>query len=592
MRMHHNILLSLIMLFCLLAMDRSAFAAVTLPLAPQDRHQVFVWYMVCYSESIDFYKQEIELAQRHGIDGFLLDCGEWMHPDANGKLQETRYVQNAETIYQAAEELHSGFKLIMLPEGSVQPAVPNMEDMIRRFAHRPNQFLCQGKVVLAGYGLDGPTVKTVQDDLEREGIQTLFVSQMYLRGCQVEASVGALNDIFHTSPNLDGFMQFSCVGPVGTVLLNNSNGEFACKRLNRIYVAGVCPAYNSWFLSDFHGVRGYGAMWEGAIRDNADWVSIVTWNDFNEDSGLVPYRWPGGAERCYFDRDETFLDLTAYYSAWYKTGVQPPITQDKIYYAYRTRARWEHTAWDVEKSQWIDFTKLEHIRDEIHDNVQDMVYTTAFLTAPAELTVRLGTTTHTTRLPAGVSQVELPMQPGVPEFILRRAVNGGMTVLADFCGRRQIIGNVTKDNSPHGYHLENRNWASGVAVGPVKRLEVASATLHPATTLVHIGNTPAALTTEKAGSGITFPVTGLTTGTYNVRIVYNNPGENDARFNLAGRRFPAPRGGCLLYPGLHAAHREKSLCHRLLLLVALCEYNRPALAVAARGGVGKTKNVV
>ncbi len=92
---------------CMLALLASCRlkATVTLPLEPQDRHQVFVWYMVCYSETVDFYKQEIELAQRHGIDGFLLDCGEWRSTDANGKKQLTRYVTNAENIFQAAEEL-------------------------------------------------------------------------------------------------------------------------------------------------------------------------------------------------------------------------------------------------------------------------------------------------------------------------------------------------------------------------------------------------------------------------------------------------------------------------------------------------------
>ncbi len=429
----------------------------------------------------------------------------------------------------------------MLPEGGVDSV--DVEDMIRRFYHRPNQYCCQGKVVLAGYVMDGQVVKTAQDALARDDIQTIFLQTAAPPRFQMAMSQETVSDLYADMPNLDGFMLFACCGPPARTVYDNANGEQASMRENKLYVAGLCPSYNSANLSDFHGVRGYGAMWEGVIRDNADWVSIITWNDFNEDSGLMPNRWPPGADKAYYDRDETFLNITAYYNAWYKTGVQPAIPQDKLYYAYRTRGRWQHAAWNAEKAQWIDISKNDnrqsmHSVDQIHDDVRDMLYTTAFLTAPAELTIRLGSETRTTRLPAGISQIELPLQPGVPEFILRRAVNGTMTVLADVCGRRQIIAKETKENSLDGTHLVNRTWASGVAVGPVKRLEVTAATLHPATTLVHIGNTAAALTTEKAGSGVTFPVTGLTTGTYNVRIVYSNPGENDARLTMLADGSP------------------------------------------------------
>ena len=48
-------------------------------------------------------------------------------------------------------------------------------------------------------------------------------------------------------------------------------------------------------------------MWQGAIDDGADWISIVIWNDYNEDSALMPGRWPFGSERYLFSRDESYL---------------------------------------------------------------------------------------------------------------------------------------------------------------------------------------------------------------------------------------------------------------------------------------------
>ena len=54
---------------------------------------VLCWYMVCFGNSVEGYKQEIELAQRHGIDGFLLDVGEWKQ---GNDLKPTNYVDSAD----------------------------------------------------------------------------------------------------------------------------------------------------------------------------------------------------------------------------------------------------------------------------------------------------------------------------------------------------------------------------------------------------------------------------------------------------------------------------------------------------------------
>jgi len=113
---------------------------------------VFAHYMTCFTLDVDFCKEEIRIAQAHGLDGFAMDFGEWC--DAAGK--PTRYVQNMDNMFAAA---------------------------------------------------------------------------------------------------------------------------------NKLYMAGIAPNYNSANVRDMQGLRGYGAVWEGIIRDNADWVEIVTWNDYN---GFAP----------------------------------------------------------------------------------------------------------------------------------------------------------------------------------------------------------------------------------------------------------------------------------------------------------------
>jgi len=175
--------------------------------------------------------------------------------------------------------------------------------------------------------------------------------------------------LFEGQPHLDGVFFFGVDDDVSGLLRTHATARRATLALKKLYMAGVCPAYNSANLRDFHGMHGYGAVWEGVIRDGADWVELTTWNDYNEDSNLMPFRWKDGWEKQYSDHDEAFLDVTEYYSAWFRTGVLPKITQDKVYYAYRNRSKWLRQAWNVKEGKWVDITSCPFPFDQIHDDV-------------------------------------------------------------------------------------------------------------------------------------------------------------------------------------------------------------------------------
>jgi len=275
--------------------------------------------MVCYGSSVEFYKEEIELAQRHGIDGFLLDVGAW----------EGRYIESTDRIYEAARQLNSGFKLAMTPEYSVQPFTDKVREMVLKYHDHPNQLKVDGKVVLSGYGgaaMFPPVIEKLKDD----GVNICLVPAVFLPRFVYNPSIETYADEFAKTPCLDGFMMFNA-DQLGNSISDNAAARRATLKLGKILGAGVMPAYNSANLQDYRGLSGYLAMWEGAINDGADWISIVIWNDYNEDSGLMPYRWPGGSERYNYDRDESFLTATAFASAWFKSGRQPAITQDQLF---------------------------------------------------------------------------------------------------------------------------------------------------------------------------------------------------------------------------------------------------------------------
>jgi formylglycine-generating enzyme required for sulfatase activity len=491
---------------------------------------VLCWYMVCFGNSVERYMQEIELAQRHGIDGFLLDVGAW-NADKN-------YIASSERIYEAARRLDSGFKLAMAPEYSVQPFGDDVADMVKKFKDHPNQLYHDGKVVLSGYGA-ASLFPAALDKLEAEGIEVFLAPYVFLPRFQYNPGVGSFHDELAAHPYLDGLMMFN-TGTLGNNIGDNAASLQAARRSGKLHAAGVTPAYNSANLQDYRGLGGYLAMWQAAIDDGSDWISLVIWNDFNEDSALMPMRWPPGSERYQYSRDESFLHATAYASAWFKSGRRPAIAQDRLFVTYRNRSKWERRAWNGH--EWVDVSLMSPGRfDQIHDDVEDLVYVDSFLTAPATVAVRLGGREQRFDLPAGVGHAEMPMAPGVPRLTLER----GGKVLAEVLGRRQILSpeQINERNSQVGYHHLNRTWASGTAIGPVaKRLEAEDGALGPETTVVEAHGVKAVQTAEVKDSGVTLPVDGLETATYNIRISYSNPSAEEARLTLFADGLPLAGG--------------------------------------------------
>jgi glucan endo-1,3-alpha-glucosidase len=506
---------------------------------------VMCWYMVCFGNSVERYKQEIELAQRHGIDGFLLDVGGW--GDANNG-----YVKSSERIFEAAKQLNSGFQLAMAPEYLVSPFEKWVPDMILKFKDHPNYLKQDGRPLLATYGGHGMILPAVKA-LEAQGVKVFLVPDAGLSSrprFTYNPSYETFADMFKTevAPYLDGLMLFNAES-LGNNIGANAVGRRVTQKLGKLFAAGVMPNYNSANLQDYRGLSGYLDQWQGAINDGADWISLVIWNDYNEDSALMPGRWPFGSERYLFSRDESYLNATAYASAWFKTGQRPAITQDKFFVTYRNRSIWQRKAWDGAKNQWVDACLVSPFPfDQIHDDNADLVYVDTFLTAPATLTVRLGGKEQTFELPAGAGRAEVPLIPGTPRLTLAR----GGKVLAETLGRRQILGpdDLNERNSFRYRHHLFRTWAGGTAVGPVvKRLEAEAGTLGPQATVVTEGKVKAVkpamekydatakkldikqIMAQNEGS-VTLPVDGLATATYNVRVIYRNPGPGEARLAL------------------------------------------------------------
>ena len=391
-------------------------------------HLVFAHYNVCFDDYGDFgadtnatiagYEHDIQDAQAAGIDGFALDCGQWDAPGA-----DWYYTNRVEKIYLAAERLGTGFKLFFSVDDS---NTNDIVDMISSHASRPNSFRYQGKLVVSTFG--GNTVNwqaNVFPRLQQAGINVFFVPFYY-------TETGNLYDPTATSNLLtkynysDGLFYFAA----GTAaLITNCNQAYyqACTNAGKLFMAGYSPSYwgcvqntSGRSYSETQGGEGTETEWNWIIAHQPDWVEITTWNDFNESTYLSPINNPGSyggespAAIPYRYCHAGYLELTKHYISWYKTGQEPQITQDALFYYYRTHST------NAVAGNDIPVTSFQ-------GPIQDVIYTTVFLTAPAQLEIISGTNYITNSLTIGISNIRTPFATGTQHFTLRR---NGLPVVA------------------------------------------------------------------------------------------------------------------------------------------------------------------
>lgn len=145
----------------------------------------------------------------------------------------------------------------------------------------------------------------------------------------------------------------------------------------------------------------YRSYWQAAIKGNADWVQIITWNDYSEATEISP---SSGTQYSLYD-------LTAYYVTWFKTGKKPEITRDVLYYSHRIHSVHAKPDLTKQKKMFKPITK-EPLRDDIE--------LLCFLKAPGTVKISIGDKKYTKEFKAGVNEFRVPLQDGLPEFTLER----------------------------------------------------------------------------------------------------------------------------------------------------------------------------
>ena len=405
--------------------------------------KVFGHYMVCIPRAgggatVTDYMAEMREAQAVGIDGFALNCGGW-------SLREPHYKARTTLLYEAAQRLGTGFRLMISADYATGLTLEETKDMLVSFGNHPNQFKWDGKPVLStfcGEGADNRHGQAIIDFLNREfpdgkgGRTVVYVPYYYPRPNITEIpSQAHVDQVFNTFPGLDGFFYFGAAG-YGPELAQ-ANALLADKWVGagKIYMASVTPFYRgfggNYRVYETRGFEGMAREWEAAIAHRATWVEIVTWNDWGEASYICPFGDPQQTELWggHWGRQLShtgFLAAMRYYIDWYHRGTPPPIEHDEVHYAYRLHPK--------SVPGRVKPGEQTLGRPARADALIDSVFVMCLLTSPAKLTIHSGETSRTLAVAAGVHHLETPFALGRQRFVLER---DGKAVL-DKVGEHEI----------------------------------------------------------------------------------------------------------------------------------------------------------
>ncbi len=440
----------------------AALALVMSATAAQAQKTVFAHYLVTNQDyqgdtdptqeaKIAAYEREIMQAKAAGIDGFALNFGGW--------LNQTYYIRYTAQIFEAAARLNNGFKLVFSADLSAGLQAADVEDAMRRFVNNPRYnrvyYKRNGVPVLttfAGDSLGVTAWQGIRADLKNgtnpsttleptalaqvagapsnAGFDIFFVPAFFWGGQELPALPTIEAGFNQWASTIDGYFYWGIAGVPGSrsavdQLPVSQNDATVARANNKLYMAPVALQFwgaNANRYYEYSGFEGLRRMWLNAINvTHPDWVEIITWNDFVEGTYVSPIDDPNKYQYAnylntfgiplgtlgYFHSHYAATDLLPFYIEWYKTGKQPKITQDAVYYAYRTQP----TGFDAGTPPVAN--KFGPVLDQI--------YITSNLTAPATLRVTTGGLVSYISLPAGSHDTQTAFVPGAaPDFELDR----------------------------------------------------------------------------------------------------------------------------------------------------------------------------
>jgi hypothetical protein len=329
---------------------------------------------------------EVRMAINAGLDGFCIDLLD----------DEGPHWQRTLNIIKAAESVDHRFFIIPMPDmdGMLAEHPERLIPMVRKLSKESSIYrLPDGRLVLSPYNAQNRPVPWWQEQLAKlraEGINVAFFPCMQFLDQHWSEFL----------PSCYGLTEWG--DRTVQAVLSTPNHVKSAHASGKLWMMPVSPQDmrpKDGIAREAENTKLYRTMWDQAISEDADWVQVITWNDYSESTEIEPSTQTGYA----------FYDLTAYYVALFKTGIHPSIRRDAIIAVYRTQTT------DAEMT--LQKQGCVFIPAGSECNRIEML---AFLTFPATMTINIGDKHFELPGQAGLSSICVPLAPGRPRFIISR----------------------------------------------------------------------------------------------------------------------------------------------------------------------------
>lgn len=342
---------------------------------------------------------DIEQAQAAGIDGFFCDLL---------GLSGSNY-DNYETLKRAAHDMNTGFVVVPMLDvngATAAASITSAAAYIASFAGKNcSWYLPDGRFVVSCFKAEGKTVQYWTD---------LFAAIQANHGLTV-AFIGVFTNT-NQIPNYTSVDYGSSAWGYGAdpaVVNAAANQAPAARARGEKWMAPVVPQDQRPQNSLYDEALNTGtlrATWEKAIAQEADYVQMVTWSDYSE-TAMAPSVANGWVN----------LDISSWYITRWKTGSYPTILKDALYLSHRGQ-----TLDSVITGPQSKF--MAHWPRGNMSAVRNNVEVLSFLTAPANITVTVGTATYTYTAPAGQYSTSFPAVAASAGTVKATAVRSSTTV--------------------------------------------------------------------------------------------------------------------------------------------------------------------
>jgi hypothetical protein len=338
------------------------------------------------------FRVEVARAARIGVDVFGVDLLK-----LDGRVAEA-----VPGLLEAAQETDPRFRIAIQPDMNSlrKVTLDELTQYLLGFAKHPAAFrAADGRLVVMPFRTEARPPefwKALIDRMAQAGEPVAFIPTFVDpkgAGLYAGLSVAAARGI--TGDATSGFVQ-------------RSFGRNAMAHGYRAWIASAAPQDSRakyGHASEAEGSRSFTEAIRAGIDGGASALHIMTWNDYSEATEIQP----SSATRF------AYYDLAAYHIAWFKTGAPPRIERDGFVGLHRRQLfrpgnRALGKPWRV------------HGRPRV-----DLVEMTAFLTAPAELTIETGGRSFREKANAGLHRFTAPAAVGPVSMSI---VRGGKVVAA------------------------------------------------------------------------------------------------------------------------------------------------------------------